>query len=205
MSNSPYTDNAFLALTAEAQADILRALEPAAGGAPAPAPALSILGVALPAGAPGDELEPTGTPPGSPRVGPMWRTGSCGESGPWIGLSYGWGCELSRRWARWPDVDPFHLKQQMFADLATEPDLLRDFTEDEVIRGMGAYSWSAERTRTHLAELRAERAAAAGGAPAARVCPTAQARGEARCPSYVICFTCMSREELARAEASGWR
>jgi hypothetical protein len=110
---------------------------------------------------------PVGTPPGSPGpLRPQWRTGSCGESGPFIGLSYGWTCELARRMDRWPGVDAFDLKQQMFAELAEEPDLLRDFTEQEVVDGMAHYSWPAERTREMLAGLRAQRAAAAAGAPA---------------------------------------
>lgn len=225
MSSFPLriTSDAFEALSADAQAEILRVLEPhnsraaAAGGAAIPPgaperppplsriftanpaaeattspryevwrqgslgeslaprrldfePAAAILGVTLAAGAPGDELEedneehtpappsPVGTPSGSPGpLRPMWRTGSCGEAGPFIGLGYGWTCELARRMDRWPDVDAFHLKHQMFADLAEEPDLLRDFTEQEVIDGMAHYSWSAVRTREMLGHLRAQR------------------------------------------------
>ncbi len=103
-----------------------------------------------------------GTPPGSPGpLRPPWRTGSCGESGPFIGLSYGWTCELARRMDRWPEVDAFDLKAQMFAEMAVEPDLLRDFTEQEVVDGMAHYSWRPERAREMLAALRA-RAAAEG-------------------------------------------
>ncbi len=93
----------------------------------------------------------------------MWRTGSCGESGPFIGLGYGWTCELARRMSNNPDVDPFHLKQQMFAEPMEEPDLLRDFTEQEVVDGMAHYSWPAERTRAFLARLRAGSSFRGGG------------------------------------------
>jgi hypothetical protein len=172
---------------------------------PAPVPAVAILGIALPAGAPGDELEEVeappplpvpaspvagggpayavmrqgadgrelpaaeleavGTPPGSPApAGPMWRTGSCGESGPFIGLGDGWSVELVRRWgaAGCGRDGVWALKEQMFADLPEEPDLLKDFTEQQVIDGMAtSYGWSAERTRECLAGLRAERASSA--------------------------------------------
>ena len=45
---------------------------------------------------------------------------------------------------------------------------------------------------------------AAPAAPPQRLCAAAQARGE-RCPGYVICFTCMSEEEIARCAGSQWR
>jgi hypothetical protein len=130
---------------------------PGAGGPPAPLARVS----SLPAVDLNDDAQsplPAGgeaTPPGysGPRA-PMWRTGSCGEAGPFIGLGYGWTCELARRMARWPDVDPFHLKQQMFAEPMEEPDLLRDFTEQEVVDGMAHYSWDEDRTRAFLVELR---------------------------------------------------
>jgi hypothetical protein len=127
--------------------------EPAGGGWPVFNGVPSAAGLAAGAAAP---PSPIGTPPSSPRPQrPQWRTGSCGESGPFIGLSYGWTCELARRMDRWPGVDAFDLKQQMFAELAEEPDLLRDFTEQEVVDGMAYYSWPAERTREMLARLRA--------------------------------------------------
>jgi hypothetical protein len=96
----------------------------------------------------------------SPPPRQPWRIGSCGESGPFIGLGHGWGCELSRRILHSPpSADPFKIKEEMLTELGTEPDLLKDFTEEEVIRGMAAYSWTQERTHKMLAELREKRSA----------------------------------------------
>jgi hypothetical protein len=47
----------------------------------------------------------------------------------------------------------------MLAELDTEPDLLTDFTEEEVVYGMGAFSWTKERTLKMLEELRKKCAA----------------------------------------------
>lgn len=106
--------------------------------------------------------EPTGTPPSSPRAGgapapaPMWRTGSCGESGPFIGLSYPYSIALVKR--MWADPDgharAFVLKQEVCA--LPEPDVLRDFTVQEIIDGMaGSYSWPRARTLEWISELAA--------------------------------------------------
>ncbi len=119
-----------------------------------------------------DLADAMGTPPGSPGpAAPLWRMGSCGESGPFIGLGYGWTCELARRMARWPGANAFDLKQQMFADLTEEPDLLRDFSVEEVLDGMAHYSWTAERTMEMLSQLvgqrEAEQLRASGAAAAA--------------------------------------
>jgi len=106
------------------------------------------------AAAPAEKAAPaTGTPPGSPRpAGPMWRTGSCGESGPFIGLSYPYSIALIKRMASDPDGhdNAFALKAEVCA--LPEPDVLRDFTVQEVLDGMaGSYSWSRERTLAWLA------------------------------------------------------
>jgi hypothetical protein len=100
-------------------------------------------------------VEPEGTPPGSPvpAAAPMWRTGSCGESGPFIGLSYPYSIALVKRMAADPDghANAFLLKTEVCA--LPEPDVLRDFTVQEVIDGMaGSYSWKRERTMAWLAE-----------------------------------------------------
>jgi hypothetical protein len=120
-------------------------------------------GRSLPARAPSPAGTPPGTPPGSPLPsGPGWRTGSCGESGPFIGLGYGWSVELVKRWnaANCDQDGVWALKAQMLADLATEPNLLSDFTEQEVVDGMASsYSWPPEQTREHLATLRERRRA----------------------------------------------
>lgn len=100
---------------------------------------------------------PVGTPPGSPLGGPapppMWRTGSCGESGPFIGLSYAYSIALVKRMDADPDGrrNAFSLRDAVCA--APEPDVLRDFTVQEVIDGMaGSYGWSRERTLAWLAD-----------------------------------------------------
>lgn len=88
-----------------------------------------------------------GTPPGSPSAGPPWRTGTCGESGPFIGLSYPYSIALVKRMAADPDgrANAFRLCAEVTA--TPEPDVLRDFTVQEIIDGMaGSYGWS--RTRT---------------------------------------------------------
>jgi hypothetical protein len=213
------------------------------------------------------------TPSSSPA--PVWRTGSCGESGPFIGLGYGWTCELACRMVARPEADPFILKTEMLEEFDEEPDLLNDFTEDEVIQGMAHYSWPESRTREFLEGLRAEVKAtlparledvakkptypywrndafnilaevrthlkmvqddevmcglakeicqraladpvfvrtftgiaeeisAALEPPAPGLCALAQKRGE-RCPGFILCFTCMTPQEQARAAASQWR
>ena len=96
-----------------------------------------------------------GTPPGSPvPSAPMWRTGSCGESGPFIGLSYPYSIALVKRMAADPNgyANAFALKTEVCA--LPEPDVLRDFTVQEVIDGMaGSYSWDRARTMDWLREL----------------------------------------------------
>jgi hypothetical protein len=95
------------------------------------------------------------TPPGSPLpAGPAWRTGSCGESGPFIGLSYPYSIALIKRMASDPDghTNAFRLRDAVCA--SDQPDVLRDFTVQEVIDGMaGSYSWSRERSLDWLTEL----------------------------------------------------
>ena len=100
--------------------------------------------------------EPAGTPPGSPSAGPPWRTGSCGESGPFIGLSYPYSIALVKR--MWADPDgharAFVLKQEVCA--LPEPNVLRDFTVKEIVDGMaGSYSWPAARTLKWISEMAA--------------------------------------------------
>ena len=99
------------------------------------------------------ELSPAvGTPPASPSASPapympIWRQGSCGESGPFIGLSYPYSIALVKRMNADPDGhrNAFSLKQEICA--GPKPDVFRDFTVQEVIGGMGgSYSWDRERT-----------------------------------------------------------
>ncbi len=110
----------------------------------------------VPAAAAAAELAVThsaGTPPGSPPP-PMWRTGSCGESGPFIGLSFPHSIALVKRMAADPDGhrNAFRLCAEVAA--APEPDVLRDFTVQEVIDGMaGSYSWDRAHTLDWLKEL----------------------------------------------------
>ncbi len=117
---------------------------------------MSLPAISVPAGA--------ATPPGSPRpAGPMWRTGSCGEAGPFIGLSYPYSIALVKRLRDTQSVghgvtDPdgrrnaFALKAEVCA--LPEPDVLRDFTVQEVIDGMaGSYSWGRDRTMTWLKHI----------------------------------------------------
>ena len=100
-----------------------------------------------------------GTPPGSPvPSAPMWRTGSCGESGPFIGLSYPYSIALVKRMAADPNgyANAFALKTEVCA--LPEPDVLRDFTVQEVIDGMaGSYSWDRGRTLAWLDEIAQEK------------------------------------------------
>jgi hypothetical protein len=104
---------------------------------------------------------PMGTPPASPTASPapppprMWRQGSCGESGPFIGLSYPYSIALVKRMDADPDGhrNAFSLKEEV---CATRPDVFRDFTVQEVIDGMGgSYSWDRERTLDWLIALAA--------------------------------------------------
>ncbi|MGL4651765.1 MAG: hypothetical protein ACRC1H_20320 [Caldilineaceae bacterium] len=93
-----------------------------------------------------------GTPPGSPRAGPAWRTGSCGESGPFIGLSLPYSIALIKRMGADPDghANAFALRDAVCAE--PEPDVLRDFTVQEIVDGMaGSYGWSRARTLGWLA------------------------------------------------------
>ena len=88
----------------------------------------------------------------------MWRQGSCGEAGPFIGLSYGHSVALVKKMRDNPGRNVWELKQMVLCDYPEEPDLLRDFTEDEVYEGMGAsYSWTNDRTRGYLEGLRGGR------------------------------------------------
>ena len=92
---------------------------------------------------------------------PMWRQGSVGESGPFIGLSFGRSVLLVQRMEENPDRDAFDLLHELEAELdatEAEPDLLA-MPEELVIRGMAnSYSWPRERTLEMLAGLRAQRA-----------------------------------------------
>lgn len=90
-----------------------------------------------------------GTPPSSrpSSPAPMWRQGSVGESGPFIGLSYPYSIALIKRMAADPNgyANAFALKTEVCA--LPEPDVMRDFTVQEVIDGMaGSYSWSRARS-----------------------------------------------------------
>ena len=90
----------------------------------------------------------------------LWRQGSMGESGPFIGLSYGHTIELATRMAA---VDAaagegagrrsaFSLLAAMLRDMPEEPDPL-DYPDDAIITGMTWYSWDAERTRVWIRGL----------------------------------------------------
>lgn len=99
-----------------------------------------------------------GTPPSSRPSSPvpMWRTGSCGESGPFIGLSYPYSIALVKAMAADPDGrrNAFALRDTVCAE--SEPNVLRDFTVQEVLDGMAAsYSWSNARTLEWLRDLAA--------------------------------------------------
>lgn len=96
-----------------------------------------------------------GTPPGSPvPSAPMWRTGSCGESGPFIGLSYPYSIALVKRMRTDPDGHRNAFRLCAEVETEPEPDVLRDFTVQEVIDGMaGSYSWDRARTMDWLREL----------------------------------------------------
>lgn len=95
----------------------------------------------------------------------MWRMGSCGEAGPFIGLSYGHSIALVQRWQENPGADIWDLKAEVLRDFPEEPDIL-GFTANEIYEGMAtSYSFSHERTSKMLKRLQAKRlAAAAGGA-----------------------------------------
>lgn len=106
-----------------------------------------------PAPPPPNALSLPGPPP---RV--AWRQGSCGESGPFIGLSYARSILLVKRMQEQPDVCPFellHALEEELDDADAEPNPRRDFTIAEVIRGMAvSYGWDADRTRIWLDSLR---------------------------------------------------
>jgi hypothetical protein len=83
---------------------------------------------------------------------PVWRQGSLGESGPFIGLGFGYTIELAKRIAgaaAAAAVDAFALKYAMLREMPDEPDPL-DYTDAEIIDGMAWYSWNAERTRVWI-------------------------------------------------------
>lgn len=89
---------------------------------------------------------------------PMWRQGSVGESGPFIGLSFGRSVLLVQRMDEHPSRDAFDLLYELEAELreGEEPDLLA-MPEEVVIHGMAcSYSWPRERTLEMLAGLRAQ-------------------------------------------------
>jgi len=105
----------------------------------APPPAYTPLGPAW--------LEATGF--GTDAPPPVWRQGSLGESGPFIGLGFGYTIELAKRIAAAGAVDAFALKYAMLREMPDEPDPL-DYTDAEIIDGMAWYSWNAERTRSWI-------------------------------------------------------
>ena len=82
---------------------------------------------------------------------PVWRQGSMGESGPFIGLGYGYTIELAKRMAAAGagSAGAFALKYIMLREMPDEPDPL-DYTDAEIIDGMAWYSWDAERTRVWI-------------------------------------------------------
>lgn len=91
----------------------------------------------------------TGTPPAA---GPAWRQGSCGEAGPFIGLSFAYSIALVKRMNADPDGyhNAFSLKAEVCA--LPEPDVFRDFTIQEIIEGMaGSYSWPRAHTLAWIA------------------------------------------------------
>lgn len=107
------------------------------------------------------------TPPAA-TVEPAWRQGSCGESGPFIGLSYGHSIELAKRMAAADAVKPgdgrrnaFNLLLDIIRDRPAEPNPLT-YTDAEIIDGMGWYSWDPERTRVWIRMLLVEALAVEG-------------------------------------------
>ncbi len=97
---------------------------------------------------------PEGTPPGSPCPNLPWRQGSCGEAGPFIGLSYPYSIALVKRMDADPDghANAFQLKEEVCA--GPRPDVLRDFTTREIVDGMaGSYSWGRGRTMEWLRHI----------------------------------------------------
>ncbi len=98
----------------------------------------------------------------------MWRTGSVGESGPFIGLEYGYTIELAKRIAatREGHARAFELKAEMMAELPEEPDVL-SFTVDEAVDGMSWYSWGRAQTLAWLCRTIDARLAAFGITPSA--------------------------------------
>ena len=127
---------------------------------PAPLPLARALTIAA-VGADGEPISSrpaaaAGTPPGSPRgppPAPAWRQGSCGESGPFIGLSLPYSIALVKRMAADPDgrANAFALRDAVCAE--PEPNVLRDFTLQEIVDGMaGSYSWDRARTLAWLKE-----------------------------------------------------
>ncbi len=104
-----------------------------------------------------DAPPPLPTPatlPSPPR--PMWRQGSVGEAGPFIGLSFGRSVLLVQRMVLNPGRDAFELLRELEAELREdeEPDLLA-MPEETVIYGMArSYSWPRERTLEMLAGMR---------------------------------------------------
>ena len=91
----------------------------------------------------------------------MWRTGSVGESGPFIGLGYGYTIELAKRITTRGRARAFELKTEMLAELPIEPDVL-SFTDQEIVDGMAYYSWSIARTLQWLRETIKERLGSLG-------------------------------------------
>ena len=99
----------------------------------------------------------------------MWRTGSVGESGPFIGLGYGYTIELAKRMAaagRAGHARAFELKDAMLDELPEEPDVL-SFTVDEAVDGMSWYSWGRAQTLAWLWRTIDARLAAFGITPSA--------------------------------------
>lgn len=90
---------------------------------------------------------------------PIWRQGSVGESGPFIGLGYGHTIELAARIAVEEAISrgsgrrrAFELLATMLKEMPEEPDVL-SYPDDAIIDGMAWYSWDPERTRAYIRGL----------------------------------------------------